>query len=109
MLGPSAKFSDFSRNSSGKSFQVLRCHFHGVFSSCGENKSDREGTASVANMSEIVHKQIDSVGFGFYHPDEIKKLSVKKISVPFVFDNLNRPVPNGLYDPAMGPMDKYEE
>lgn len=36
---------------------------------------------------------------------QIKKLSVKRITSPVVFDNLKNPVPGGLYDPALGPYD----
>ena len=36
---------------------------------------------------------------------QIRKLSVKQIVSPIVFDNLRNAVPGGLYDPAMGPLE----
>ena len=37
---------------------------------------------------------------------QIRKLSVKQIVSPIVFDNLRNAVPGGLYDPAMGPLEQ---
>jgi hypothetical protein len=34
---------------------------------------------------------------------QVKKLSVKQITSPVVFDNVQNAIPGGLYDPAMGP------
>lgn len=31
-------------------------------------------------------------------------MSVKRIISPLIFDNLKAPLPQGLYDPAMGPL-----
>lgn len=39
---------------------------------------------------------------------QIRKLSVKQITSPMSLDNFKRPVPNGLYDLAMGPMDMMD-
>eukprot|EP01126_Amoeba_proteus_P047645 TRINITY_DN5456_c0_g1_i5.p1 TRINITY_DN5456_c0_g1~~TRINITY_DN5456_c0_g1_i5.p1 ORF type:complete len:1424 (+),score=301.44 TRINITY_DN5456_c0_g1_i5:49-4272(+) len=39
-----------------------------------------------------------------YTPDQIRKMSVKEVTVPITFDNLEQPVPGGLYDPAFGPL-----
>lgn len=36
-------------------------------------------------------------------PQQVRKLSVKRITSPITFDNMGHPVPDGLYDPAMGP------
>ena len=77
---------------------------------------------------EFTTKQIKGVKFGFYTDDEVKKqkrpscmasikrtlpcktdqvkrLSVKRILSPLIFDNLKNPIPDGLYDPAFGPVD----
>ena len=43
--------------------------------------------------------------FGFYSPDDVRKISVKKIDSVQTFGALGNPVKNGLYDPALGPMD----
>lgn len=39
---------------------------------------------------------------------QIRKLSVKKIVSPIIFDNSKAPVEGGLYDPALGPLDSRE-
>ena len=38
---------------------------------------------------------------------QIRKLSVKRVTTPVIFDNLKNAVPGGLYDPAFGPLDSY--
>jgi hypothetical protein len=32
---------------------------------------------------------------------------VKSITSPILFDNMNMPASEGLYDPALGPVDEY--
>ena len=59
-------------------------------------------------MSEILTHSIAGVGFSFYTPEEIQKISVKRITAPHVFDNLGQPIPNGLNDAALGPTEKFE-
>jgi DNA-directed RNA polymerase I subunit RPA1 len=54
------------------------------------------------NISQPVPSAIGSVDFGFLSSAEIKRLSVKKIQNPTTFDTLLHPVPEGLYDPALG-------
>lgn len=51
--------------------------------------------------SSIKH-QIDNVTFDIYSPEEIRRVSVKQITNPQAFDNLNRPNRGGVYDPIMG-------
>jgi len=51
---------------------------------------------------------VDSVKFSFYSSDDIRKLSVKKITCPDLLDVKGTPVPNGLYDPALGPMNETD-
>ncbi|KAF6165538.1 hypothetical protein GIB67_015861 [Kingdonia uniflora] len=50
---------------------------------------------------------VESVQFGFYTEEEVEELSCKTITEPFFLDNLGRPVPGSLYDPALGPLDEY--
>jgi DNA-directed RNA polymerase I subunit RPA1 len=49
-----------------------------------------------------IQNYIDSVRFDLYNSDFIRKISVKSITEPLAYDNLNRPVRGGLHDPAMG-------
>ncbi|GAB7347551.1 hypothetical protein MBLNU459_g4442t1 [Dothideomycetes sp. NU459] len=54
------------------------------------------------NISQPVASAIASVEFGFLASDEIRALSVKRITNPTTFDTLLNPVPGGLYDAALG-------
>ena len=40
---------------------------------------------------------------------QVRKISVKQIVSPVIFDNMKNPIKGGLYDPAMGPMDIKEK
>lgn len=57
--------------------------------------------------SQVVTNAIESVQFTFYTDEEVRASSVKSITSPILFDNMNRPAPEGLYDPALGPVDQY--
>uniref|UniRef100_A0A5B7B2D8 DNA-directed RNA polymerase subunit n=1 Tax=Davidia involucrata TaxID=16924 RepID=A0A5B7B2D8_DAVIN len=52
-------------------------------------------------MSEIV----EAVRLSFMTDEEVRRHSVVKITNPILLDSVERPVPGGLYDPAMGPLD----
>eukprot|EP00042_Codosiga_hollandica_P057788 m.860721 g.860721 ORF g.860721 m.860721 type:complete len:1728 (-) comp59680_c0_seq2:58-5241(-) len=52
--------------------------------------------------------QLSGVSFGRYGAEEIRKLSVVAITNPISFDDLNHPVPQGLYDRKMGSADPLE-
>ncbi|KAG8371904.1 hypothetical protein BUALT_Bualt12G0011400 [Buddleja alternifolia] len=49
---------------------------------------------------------VESVKFGFMTDEEVRKQSVVKITNPNLVDILEKPIPGGLYDPAMGPLDE---
>ncbi|GJQ14106.1 hypothetical protein GpartN1_g5897.t1 [Galdieria partita] len=53
----------------------------------------------------VLH-QTESISFSFYKTDDIRKLSVRQITSPVAFDSLQRPVTGGLYDPALGVLDR---
>ena len=56
---------------------------------------------------QTIPATIRTVAFDFYSPDEIRALSVKEITKPISFDALSNPEVNGLYDPALGPVDRH--
>lgn len=58
--------------------------------------------------TEIITQTIGSVNFQFYNSEEIRSLSVKEITNPQTFDLLLNPNPGGLYDNALGPVDKQD-
>lgn len=54
------------------------------------------------NSSQPVSSAISGVEFGFLSKEEIRALSVKRITNATTFDTLLHPVPGGLYDSALG-------
>ncbi|KAK4517294.1 uncharacterized protein ATC70_000628 [Mucor velutinosus] len=60
------------------------------------------------NISVPIGTEVDSVSFSFYEPSEIRKISVKQIVNPVLFDTLGHPTKGGLYDPALGPYQKTQ-
>ena len=69
----------------------------------------RDATATTARhrvkQRGLVQKEIASASFSFYDAEEVRKISVKRITNPVLFDGLNNAVADGLYDPALGPTD----
>ncbi|KAI8987844.1 hypothetical protein BDF20DRAFT_814125 [Mycotypha africana] len=60
------------------------------------------------NISVPIGTEVDSVSFSLYEPNEIRKISVKQIVNPVLFDTLGHPTKGGLYDPALGPYQKTQ-
>ena len=73
------------------------------------SRESRGKTPSVARhrlrQGNLVQREIERASFSFYDADEVRKISVKRITNPVLFDGLNNPVSDGLYDPALGPTD----
>ncbi|XP_009394527.2 DNA-directed RNA polymerase I subunit 1-like [Musa acuminata AAA Group] len=55
-------------------------------------------------MDQAASGVVKYVHFNFYTSEEIRKISVKKITKPDLLDAKNSPIPDGLYDPALGPL-----
>ncbi|PSC74762.1 beta and beta-prime subunits of DNA dependent RNA-polymerase [Micractinium conductrix] len=60
------------------------------------------------HSKEITTATVSAVSFGFFNDDEVRKISVKQVTSPIIFDNMKNAVRGGLYDPAFGPMDPKE-
>ena len=60
------------------------------------------------SKSQIEHEVLGA-SFGFYDPDEIRAISVKRIDSAIAFAGVNQqaPVIGGLYDPSLGPVDAH--
>ena len=91
--------------------------------------------SNALHTKEITTAQVNGVTFGFFSEDQVsflglvelwlnvlyircmltdfivqvRKISVKKVESPIIFDNLKNAVKGGLYDPAFGPMDAKEK
>lgn len=48
---------------------------------------------------------VESVRFSFMTEQDVRKHSFLKVTSPILLDNVERPVPGGLYDPLLGPLD----
>ncbi|XP_058730735.1 DNA-directed RNA polymerase I subunit 1 [Vicia villosa] len=57
----------------------------------------------MALATEGATNSVEAVAFSFLTDQEILKSSRVKVTDAILVDNLGRPVPNGLYDPAFGP------
>jgi DNA-directed RNA polymerase I subunit RPA1 len=53
-----------------------------------------------------MYSQVYGIKFGLYTPEELKRISVKPITMDFVLDSNQIPIPDGLYDPSLGPFDQ---
>ena len=60
------------------------------------------------NIGHPAHQKVGSVSFSFYEAETIRKISVKQITVPVLFDDDNVPIKGGPYDPALGPFNKND-
>lgn len=41
----------------------------------------------------VIRHAVDEIGFSFFTDDDIRKLSVKRLTSPITFDTLNHPLP----------------
>lgn len=56
---------------------------------------------------DLAH-EVSVLAFRFYSDKEALRLSVRRLTSPEAFNELGRPIPRGLYDPALGPV-SYED
>jgi DNA-directed RNA polymerase subunit A' len=56
-------------------------------------------------MVEYAEKKIDSISFGLFSPQEIKKIAISKVITPELYDREGYPVDGGLMDIRMGVID----
>ena len=64
--------------------------------------------AMAAPSPEVTSTNVAGVSFAFFGDEEVRRLSVCRLTSPIARDNLGAPVPGGLYDPAMGPLEMHE-
>jgi DNA-directed RNA polymerase I subunit RPA1 len=58
------------------------------------------------DVSKPVSASISSISFSYLNSEDIRKISVKQVTNPTLFDNLNEPTAGGMYDPVFGPLDR---
>lgn len=58
------------------------------------------------DVAQPISSSISSISFAYLHSDDIRRISVKQVINPVLFDNLNNPNAGGMYDPAFGPQAK---
>ncbi|KAL0915444.1 hypothetical protein M5K25_015862 [Dendrobium thyrsiflorum] len=66
--------------------------------------SNNGSSLAVKAASETV----ESIDFSFYSADEVRKISFKAITKAELLDTKESPVPDGLYDPALGPIKELD-
>ena len=49
---------------------------------------------------------VKSVKFSFFSDEDVRKISVKKITKDQYLDVMGRPEPGGLYEPHLGPLEE---
>ncbi|KAI0082411.1 beta and beta-prime subunits of DNA dependent RNA-polymerase [Panus rudis PR-1116 ss-1] len=60
------------------------------------------------NIARSIPATVSSISFSFLSAEDVRRISVKQIVNPVLLDELNRPNPGGLYDPALGPSEKQD-
>jgi DNA-directed RNA polymerase I subunit RPA1 len=58
-------------------------------------------------VSSDMTRRLDGILFGFYTPDEVRKMSAVEVKALSAFDVFGTPLKEGLYDPRMG-LSPYE-
>jgi DNA-directed RNA polymerase beta' subunit len=74
----------------------LRAHFF-----TQQAQLSQRAVASM-NTHQPTSSAIQSVEFGFLSTNDVRTLSVKRITNPTTFDSLLHPVAGGLHDAALG-------
>ena len=57
--------------------------------------------SALLKKEEITH-QLSNVRFDFYTPEEIKRISMKQLTVPNIYSEIGTPNPGSLSDPCLG-------
>ena len=58
---------------------------------------------------DIPYHYLSGVSFSVFTTEEILKLSVKELTNPQSFDQIGHPTIGGLYDPALGPTELFNQ
>ena len=58
---------------------------------------------------DVISHHLEGLIFGTFSQQDIEKLSVQAITRSETIDILNQPVPNGLCDPKLGPLEDMND
>ena len=67
------------------------------------NKGDLFCKVVVTMSQRFLTETVIGTSFSFFTDDEVRRMSVCRITNPVTFDQFNHPTSNGLYDRLMGP------
>lgn len=62
----------------------------------------------VKDIEHTSNNGVRTVSFSLFTQEQLRGLSVKQVTKSVTFDRLGRPQRDGLYDPALGPVDLLE-
>lgn len=62
----------------------------------------------VKDLEHTSGNGVKTVSFSFFTQEQLRGLSVKRVTKSVTFDRLGRPQKDGLYDPSLGPVDQLE-
>ncbi|KAF7332255.1 DNA-directed RNA polymerase subunit [Mycena kentingensis (nom. inval.)] len=60
------------------------------------------------NIALSLPSTVTGISFSFLTGEDVRRISVKQIVNVNLLDDLNRPNPGGLYDPALGPAERQD-
>ncbi|CAM9339535.1 unnamed protein product, partial [Discosporangium mesarthrocarpum] len=56
---------------------------------------------------KVLRHAVEEIQFGFFSDDDVRSVSVKQLTSPMTFDAFNAPLPGGLYDRCLGPVEAH--
>jgi RNA polymerase Rpb1, domain 1 len=93
------------REQDGREYAVFGCQRTHARTHPPTHSHTMSTTGVVPLEAQVIGASLHGVGFGFYSDNEAQSLSVCALTNPQTFDVLGNPLPGGLYDPALGPID----
>lgn len=58
------------------------------------------------DIAQPISSSIATISFSYLHSEDIRRISVRQVVNPVLFDNLNQANAGGMYDPVFGPRGK---
>ena len=90
------------RNMLRRNMAVMEMHSTGEDLDAEQRKKLKKETESMARHFTCIL----GILISFMTDEEVRQHSFMKITNPNLLDSVERPIPGGLYDPALGPLDE---